>query len=70
MAANETKFERASDVEVKAAKKALLKAKKDFALHVGLIEAESEVSVADARATAYVEGPAGLYKRLGKPVLV
>lgn len=54
----------------KAAKKALLKAKKDFSLHVGLVERQDGLTLSDARATAYVEGAVGLAKRLGKPVLL
>lgn len=53
----------------KAKKKAFAQLKKDFLLHVGLIERQDGLAIADARATAYVEGQGGLSKRLGQKAL-
>lgn len=50
--------------DVAALKKAQRQARKDFDLHVGLIMRSDEVPIATARVTAYVEGVAGLVRRL------
>lgn len=53
----------------KAKKKAFAQLKKDFLLHVGLVERQDGLAIADARATAYAEGTTGLSKRLGQKAL-
>lgn len=64
----ETIWEKATPEELAAAKKAALKNRKDFELHVGMVmHMDGESNVSAARAVAYLEGPAGLYKRLGVP---
>lgn len=54
----------------KAEKKAFSLLKKDFGMHVGLVERQEQKNLSDARVIAYAEGSAGLARRLGTPKLL